>query len=160
MIHVGFAYNNETVECSSGVQHSTSINKKWTHWGLPVCCDETYTPPEQKKEDKKDENKVKTLRKGSSGQAVKDLQTRLTELGYSCGTIDGKYGDKTAAAVKAFQKDHGLTVDGIAGSKTLNALNGAQPVQYYTVTIPRVTGSQADALIKQYPQATKTKEGG
>ena len=157
MAHTGFGFNNETVECQNGVQHFKKLNSKWTHWALPVCCDESYTPPA---EEKKEKAKVKTLKKGSSGSAVKELQTKLTELGYSCGTIDGKYGDKTAAAVKAFQKDHNLTVDGIAGAKTQTALNGAQPVVYYTVTIPRVTGSQADALIKQYPQATKTKEGG
>lgn len=159
MIHVGLAYNNDTVECQNGVQHFTKLNSKWTHWALPVCCDVSYAPPE-KTEEKKEEIKVKTLRKGSSGTAVKDLQTKLTESGYPCGAIDGKYGDKTAAAVKAFQKDHGLTVDGVVGSKTLSALNGAQPVVYYTVTIPHVPGSQADALIKQFPHATKAKEGG
>ena len=36
MSHTGFGYNNETVECSSGVQHFTSRNKKWTHWALPA----------------------------------------------------------------------------------------------------------------------------
>lgn len=159
MAHTGLRYGNETVECQNGVQHFTKVNSKWTHWAIPACCDGSYIPPEQK-EQKKEETKVKTLRKGSSGQAVKDLQTKLTELGYPCGTIDGKYGDKTAAAVKAFQKDHGLTVDGVAGSKTQSALNGAKPVVYYSVTIPHCTGSQADALIKQFPQATKTKEGG
>lgn len=158
MIHVGFAYNNDTVECQNGVQHFTKLNSKWTHWALPVCCDESYTPPA--KEEVKETPKVKTLKKGSSGADVKTLQTRLNELGYDCGKVDGKYGDKTAAAVKAFQKDHNLTVDGIAGAKTQTSLNGAQPVIYYTVTIPRVAGSQADALIKQYPQATKTREGG
>ena len=37
MEHTGFGLNNETVECSSGVQHFTTRNKKWTHWGLPKC---------------------------------------------------------------------------------------------------------------------------
>ena len=37
MEHTGFGLNNETVECSSGVQHFTTRNKKWTHWGLPAC---------------------------------------------------------------------------------------------------------------------------
>lgn len=159
MIHTGLAYNGETVECQNGVQYSKTINSKWTHWAEPVCCDGSYKPPEQK-EEKKETPKVKTLKKGSSGADVKTLQTRLNELGYDCGKVDGKYGDKTAAAVKAFQKDHGLKVDGIAGEQTQTALNGAKSVEYYSVTIPHVTGSQAEALIKQYPQATKTKEGG
>lgn len=35
MEHTGFGFNNETVECSNGVQHFTSRNKKWTHWAIP-----------------------------------------------------------------------------------------------------------------------------
>lgn len=37
MEHTGFGYNNETVECSSGVQHFTTRNKKWTNWAVPAC---------------------------------------------------------------------------------------------------------------------------
>ncbi len=37
MAHTGFGLNNETVECSSGVQYFTTRNKKWTHWGVPAC---------------------------------------------------------------------------------------------------------------------------
>ena len=44
MEHTGFGLNNETVECSSGVQHSTTRNKKWTHWGLPVCVEGGVQP--------------------------------------------------------------------------------------------------------------------
>ena len=44
MSHTGFGLNNETVECSSGVQHFTSRKAKWTHWAIPVC--EDITPPE------------------------------------------------------------------------------------------------------------------
>ena len=63
-----------------------------------------------------------TLRSGSTGDAVKELQTRLNELGYSCGTLDGIFGTKTVAAVKKFQTAKGLTVDGIVGEKTWEAL--------------------------------------
>ena len=63
-----------------------------------------------------------TLRRGSTGTAVKDLQTRLIELGYLGGRADGVYGSKTAQAVKAFQKDNRLTADGVAGTKTLKQL--------------------------------------
>ena len=44
MEHTGFGLNNETVECSSGVQHFTTRNKKWTHWGLPACVDKEVDP--------------------------------------------------------------------------------------------------------------------
>ena len=62
------------------------------------------------------------LEKGSAGSAVKDLQTKLKKLGYYDATVDGSYGDTTAAAVKAFQKKYNLTADGIAGSETLKKL--------------------------------------
>ena len=56
---------------------------------------------------------------GSRGNEVRQIQTRLKELGYNPGTIDGIYGTNTQNAVKAFQRDKGLSVDGIAGPKTL-----------------------------------------
>lgn len=65
----------------------------------------------------------KTLSSGSRGSAVKELQEKLNSLDYSCGTADGDYGEKTANAVRGFQRDNGLTVDGIAGPKTLEAID-------------------------------------
>ncbi len=59
---------------------------------------------------------------GSSGNEVRSIQTRLTELGYFSGKIDGIFGSQTKNAVVKFQKDYGLTADGIAGSETLKAL--------------------------------------
>lgn len=65
------------------------------------------------------------LKQGSRGDAVKQLQTALKQRGYDVGDIDGIYGPKTANAVRAFQKDNKLSVDGIAGPQTLGALNKA-----------------------------------
>ena len=66
---------------------------------------------------------IMTLSKyGSRGEEVRQIQTKLRDLGYNPGTIDGIYGKNTQNAVKAFQRDRGLTVDGIAGSRTLKAL--------------------------------------
>lgn len=62
-----------------------------------------------------------TLRRGSKGDAVKFLQERLSLMGYSL-VIDGEFGAKTEAAVKQFQTDCGLTVDGIVGPKTWTAM--------------------------------------
>ena len=62
------------------------------------------------------------LTNGSRGDSVKSLQTALSNAGYDVGTIDGIYGSKTAAAVKAYQQAQGLSVDGIAGTQTLGAL--------------------------------------
>jgi peptidoglycan hydrolase-like protein with peptidoglycan-binding domain len=58
-----------------------------------------------------------TLRYGSKGQLVKQLQTRL-----KVRPASGYYGSKTARKVKFFQADHGLRADGIAGPATLRAL--------------------------------------
>lgn len=59
---------------------------------------------------------------GSTGEEVRQIQTKLKNWGYYSGNIDGIYGSKTFEAVKKFQKKNGLTVDGIAGAKTLSAL--------------------------------------
>ncbi len=64
----------------------------------------------------------RTLRKGYQGEDVKSVQTRLKELGYYTGSIDGKYGSGSMAAVKAFQSKHGLTADGLAGKATYAVL--------------------------------------
>lgn len=66
--------------------------------------------------------KVKVLKKGVTGSAVKALQLLLNGAGCNCGTVDGDFGSKTEAAVKAYQKKAGLTCDGIAGAKTWAAL--------------------------------------
>ncbi len=61
-------------------------------------------------------------RYGSTGSEVTQIQTKLKRWGYYNGNIDGVYGSKTAAAVRSFQAKNGLTVDGIAGRKTLEAM--------------------------------------
>lgn len=59
---------------------------------------------------------------GSRGQEVISIQSRLSALGYYGGNIDGIFGTATKNAVIAFQKDNGLSPDGIVGAKTLAAL--------------------------------------
>lgn len=56
---------------------------------------------------------------GSRGTEVRQIQTKLKQLGYYKGSIDGIYGTQTKNAVIAFQKNCGITADGIAGPKTL-----------------------------------------
>ncbi|MEG1426981.1 MAG: spore cortex-lytic enzyme [Oscillospiraceae bacterium] len=68
-------------------------------------------------------NDVYALSKtGSQGEEVTEIQTALRDNGYFDGKIDGIFGEKTKKAVIAFQKDMGLTADGIAGENTLQAL--------------------------------------
>lgn len=63
-----------------------------------------------------------TIKKGANGENVKIIQQKLKDLGYEVGTVDGIFGDKTKKAVKTFQEDKGLSVDGIVGPKTIAAL--------------------------------------
>lgn len=65
--------------------------------------------------------KYTTLQNGSRGAEVKKLQESLVAAGYNV-TADGQYGPKTAAAVRKYQQDNGLTVDGMAGEQTLGKL--------------------------------------
>ena len=59
---------------------------------------------------------------GSTGEEVRNIQSRLYNWGYYDGAVDGMYGYLTYSAVKRFQAKNGLTVDGIAGPQTLAAL--------------------------------------
>ena len=63
-----------------------------------------------------------TLRSGSRGNAVREMQSALIQLGYLGGTADGVFGTNTENAVKKFQKANRLTADGLAGAKTLELL--------------------------------------
>ena len=62
------------------------------------------------------------LEVGSSGENVKKVQERLIKFGYLSGVADGKYGEATRNAVRWFQKNNGLTVDGKVGPATAAAL--------------------------------------
>jgi peptidoglycan hydrolase-like protein with peptidoglycan-binding domain len=67
-----------------------------------------------------------TLRQGSRGAAVTQLQNLLRNKGFNV-TADGDFGPKTAAAVKSFQSSRGLVADGVVGPKTWAALRSAPP---------------------------------
>ena len=64
----------------------------------------------------------KTLKRGSKGEQVKTLQTRLTELGYYTGPISGNFQGKTNAAVKTLQKQNALTQDGVVNEQLWNLI--------------------------------------
>jgi hypothetical protein len=110
-----------------------------------------------------------TYRIGSSGKGVKELQKALISEKYlAAGGDDGIYGKNTAAAVKQYQKDKGLSVDGIAGTKTLTALAGGSTsttggttgnaaTQNASGFAPSETVNQAYALLQQQ-QANKPGE--
>ena len=78
--------------------------------------------------------------------AVKMMQQRLAKLGYSVGNtgVDGKYGPRTAAAVRAFKKDN--NIQGGGQSVDVAALATAEPVANPTVTGTRAPGGQLGTL--------------
>ena len=61
-------------------------------------------------------------KRGSRGEEVRQIQTKLKRWGYYTGSVDGIYGKKTEDAVRYFQRKNGLTADGIAGKQTLAAM--------------------------------------
>ena len=63
-----------------------------------------------------------TYKRGSSGETVRQIQQKLKNWGYYSYTVDGIYGSRTEKAVRSFQSKNGLTVDGMAGPKTLAAM--------------------------------------
>lgn len=115
-LHIG---DGHIIHCSGEVK-TAMLEPSWTHYGVPKGLYDKKTLKEARRI-----KAVATLKKGSTGAAVKELQNNLKTLGYDPGTIDGVYGTATVSAVKKFQKDHGLTVDGIAGMNTQVAIDEA-----------------------------------
>lgn len=76
-----------------------------------------------------DEYQLK-LMAGSRGAEVRRLQGKLRTLGFMTGKADGIFGKQTAAAVRTFQQQHKLTVDGVAGEKTQRMLYSASAKKY------------------------------
>lgn len=78
-----------------------------------------------------------TTKKGDRGQHVKALQQALKIKGFYKAAIDSGYGDKTVAAVTAYQKSVGLSADGVAGNGTIRRLFG-KPAANYTIKTERL----------------------
>ena len=77
-----------------------------------------------------------TLKAGSTGPAVRDLQTELNRRGFNVSTADGVFGQMTTAGVTAFQKAARLQVTGVVAANDWKALSG---LAYTTIAPPAVT---------------------
>ncbi len=75
-----------------------------------------------------------SLKLGSTGSDVRNVQTKLKQLGFLKGTVDGDFGKATEEAVKKFQKQYGLEVDGKVGANTLAKLQTARATAKPAVT--------------------------
>lgn len=117
--HIGLYVGNDTVIEAKGTMYGvvTSRVDHWDEWGELAGVSYGNEAEEVK-------TNMDTVRKGSSGEAVKQLQDTLNELGYKL-EADGKFGTMTLGAVVTFQTAHELDPDGVVGEKTWNALKTA-----------------------------------
>lgn len=142
MSHVGiYIGNGQVIHCSKYVRQGPCPDKSWgwSHYAIPAGLygDAPIQMP--------------TLRKGSTGEYVTLMQTKLIQRGYDLNPYgaDGKFGATTEKALKAFQKDAGLTADGICGAKTWTALESGGTT-LYTVTVMHVSKTVAEDIVGKY----------
>ena len=178
MSHTGLSMGDGSggvIHCSTFVKRGNAYtdNPKWTHWAIPAGL---YTTDELRKAGLNvDESKnIPTLRRWSQGDEVADLQMLLNaKYGYKLD-IDGDFGKETEAAVKDYQKNHGLTADGVVGAKTWKALgvsgninppadNGNNESQQHenppTICIPYADWLEIKAAISAAYHVVKKYEG-
>jgi hypothetical protein len=167
--HIGlYVGNGKVIEAEgtqAGVCTSNVTAGKWTYYGLlkdvRYSASDAPVSPSVPADDKTPDQTFPTLKKGSKGEYVTLLQTKLIQKGYDLGRwgADGDFGSQTEKAVKQFQKDHGLTADGIVGARTWAALDESS-TNLYTVTIPHLPKYKAEALIKDYSGSSMIEERG
>jgi len=146
--HTGlYVGDGKIIHCSGTVKAGKITDKGWTHYAIPKGMDGGTTLP--------------VLRRGDRGEYVVKAQKLLKDLGYDIGSMgaDGIFGARTEAAVKDFQRDWGLTQDGVIGKNTWERLTSA-PVRdkFYTAVIKHLDKAQAEAVKTAYPNCTIEEE--
>lgn len=132
-VYVGGGYTVEMKGFSYDCRRNKVKDGPWTKWGRlpesmisydPEACDACDIPEAPQGE--------RTLRNGCEGEDVRELQSALISLGFSCGKYgaDGEFGDCTEQAVEAFQRAHALPITGIYDGDTRVALEAAQDAAY------------------------------
>lgn len=108
-------WNNPQVSSQPGTTDSAGLVVAPTSTGMAVITNAPTSTPAPT-------STVYVIKKGSTGEDVRKLQSQLIKLGYLSGSADGDFGIATENALKAFQRRNGLTADGIAGRATLNVI--------------------------------------
>lgn len=111
----------------------------------------TVTPPPTAKPTATPQTSLKL---GSTGQEVRNVQKKLKELGFLKGNVDGDFGEATEKAVKEFQKQYGLTVDGKVGPNTLAKLATAR-----ATAKPAATPTKKPTATPAYSKNTYLRNG-
>lgn len=167
--HVGLYVGNGKVIEASGTQAGVCVSNitanKWTYWGklkgVDYSAQNSPVSPSEPTNEQKPVQAMPTLRKGDKGDYVSILQNKLLVRGYKLPRFgaDGDFGNETLEAVKQFQRDHGLTADGVVGAKTWGALeSNTEKVILYTAIVKGVTKAVGDEIIAKYG-GTLSKEG-
>ena len=156
----GYLTNNTSVTIT---ETTGDWHKITTPTGMSGYCHKDYitildtgSPSDKPDSSKPDE----TLKYGMTSNDVVKLQQRLKELGYFSANCTGYFGTITLSAVKSFQKDNSLDVDGIAGPKTLSALFDkdaeAKPDDKDEPETPAEPSDEAEEIINELIAYAKT----
>jgi hypothetical protein len=167
--HIGYYVGGDTVIEAKGTQWGvvTSPLSRWhetARWYNVLYDNGAYYP------------KLLTLKRGMRGEQVRLLQETLNELPAGAALdlkVDGIFGAETEKAVRQFQADKGLTVDGVVGKKTWSALgvspeivnppadngNNEAPEQPPTICIPYADWLEIKAAISAAYHIVKKYEG-
>lgn len=128
-----------------GVHEDPLDKRRWTHWAIF----------KGTKNGGSEEPMTNILRRGSVGQAVREMQTALLAQGFNLGSYgaDGKFGAKTETAVMAFQRLHGLPVNGAWGADEQAKLTPHQEIPAGAVEIVPADMTDKQRLIWHLEQA-------
>ena len=99
---------------------------------------------------------VTTLRRGSRGADVMELQKVLNRLGYNAGVEDGIFGAGTESAVKSFQAANGLGADGVVGPMTYSALKSKGVTVSKAPATTTTSSSSSSSYSSSSPVMAKT----
>ena len=168
--HIGTYTGNgivtEAAGSNAGVIQTKLHGGKWKYWSLGKGITYDFIPGKgtEPVASTPATEKRPTLRKGNKNIYVKQVQEKLLALGYNLGIcgVDGDFGNATEEAVKKFQRDHGLTADGVVGAKTYAALDAAEPgtkETLYTATVRKLKKAQAEELKAKYEDVSIEAEG-
>lgn len=133
---------SSTADADEWLSVDDSINYEYADFTEPDISASENDLPERTPEPVQTSNTFqfkKTLRYGDSGEQVSALQARLQELGYYDARVSGGYYKITRSAIRSFQSQNGLHVDGIAGRETQEALFSAWAVPASATPLPSPT---------------------
>jgi peptidoglycan hydrolase-like protein with peptidoglycan-binding domain len=148
--------SGEAVDGMFGANTEQAVTRFQKAHGLEV--DGKVGPQTLSALQQKESASLPMLKQGASGEQVEMLQKQLKQAGFDPGELDGKFGSRTEAAVKAFQQAKGLEVDGMAGPRTQQALGQPASGTQWTAAPSLADVESGKGLLKQGMQGDAVKE--